>query len=137
MLTYTRFPEFDFTRFVSKGETTIEMWLQTIASYGAEGMTTRELYDLRQQTNLFSVEEISRILNQTLNDQDLRPPKGKTAVVVDEAVKFGLARMYELRAEAEDISSNTQVFLDLDQALDWLGEDVARCIAEQHPDISP
>lgn len=137
MLTYTRYPEFDFTCFVSKGETTIEDWLQAITNYGAEGMTTLELYDLRQQTNLFSVEEISRILKRTLSDKDLRPPKGKTAVLVDEAVKFGLARMYEMRAEAEDISSNTQVFLGLDQALDWLGEDVARCIAEQHPDISP
>lgn len=137
MLTYTRYPEIDFTCFVSKGETTIEDWLQTITNYGAEGMTTRELYDLRQQTNLFSAEEISRLLNQTINDQDLRPPEGKTAVMVDEAVKFGLARMYEMQAEAQDVSSTTQVFLELDQALDWLGEDVARCIAEQHPDISP
>ena len=128
MLTYTRHPDLDFTRFFSEGETTIENWLETVQRYGKEGMTTRALYDLRQQTNLFTNEEVGSILHQTVKDQGLRPPNGKTAVLVDEAAKFGISRMYELQAELEGVSSNTQVFYSLDEALEWLGQDVAQCL---------
>lgn len=137
MLSYWRYPDLDFSLFVSKGETSIEAWLQTIRQYGTEGMTTRELYDLRPQTNLYSNEEISAILHQTMKDQALRPPDGKTAILVDEAVKFGLARMYEMQAEVEGISSATQVFFNLDDALNWLGADVTRCVREHAEDIIP
>jgi len=132
MLSFTRYPEIDFTWFVSKGETSIENWLQTVGYYGKEGMTTRELYDLRQQTNLFSVEDIGMILKQTIEDQALRPPNGKTAVVVDEVVKYGLSRMYEMQAEAKGVSSNTQVFYQMVTATNWLGDDVAQCVSELH-----
>ena len=134
MLSYTRYPELDFTWFVSQGETTITNWLATVRDYGAEGMTTRELYVLTQQTNLFSVEDIGQILTQTMEDQDLRLSDGKTAIVVDEVVKFGLARMYEMRAEAEGASANTQVFHHLEAAVSWLGDDVTRCVFQQNSD---
>ncbi len=39
MLDYTRFPDYDFTWFVLKGETLIDEWLETVRRYGAEGMT--------------------------------------------------------------------------------------------------
>jgi len=132
MLSFTKYPEIDFTWFVSKGETTIEGWLQTVGNYGKEGMTTREIYDLRQQTNLFSVEDIGMILEKTMEDQALRPPDGKTAIVVDEVVKYGLSRMYEMQAEAEGAASNTQVFYQMDVAANWLGDDVAQCVSKQN-----
>jgi hypothetical protein len=130
MLSYTRHPNLDFTCFISEGETTIENWLQTIRNYGEEGMTTRELYDLRQQTNIFANDEVGRILQQTMRDQGLRPPNGKTAVVVDKAVKYGLTRMYETQAEISGVSSNTQVYYKLDDATEWLGEDVDDCVSD-------
>jgi hypothetical protein len=125
MISYIRYPDFDFTCFVSKGETTIENWLKTVHRYARDGMTTRELYDLRQQTNIFTNDEIGMILHQTVKDQALRPPNGKTAIAVDAAIKYGLSRMYALYAEVEDVSSTTEVFYRLDDALDWLGDDVA------------
>lgn len=130
MLSYTRHPDLDFTYFISIGKTTIENWLETVGKYGQDGMTTLELYDLRSQTNIFTNDEVGMILQQTMKDQALRPPKGKTAVVVDKAVKYGLTRMYEMQAEIENASSTTEVFYKLDDALDWLGGDVAGCIPE-------
>jgi hypothetical protein len=135
MLSYWRYPDLDLSLFVSKGETRIEEWLGTVRQYGTEGLTTRELYDLRQQTNLYTSKEITAILHQTMEDQTLRPPGQKTAVVVDEAVKFGLSRMYAMQAEAQGASSVLQVFFDLDEALRWLGEDVARRVGENADDI--
>jgi hypothetical protein len=129
MLTYTRYPDLDFTYFVSEGETNIEEWLETVLRYGRDGMTTREIYDLRQQTNVYTNDEVGLILHQTKKDQALRPPNGKTAVVVDKAIKYGLSRMYALHAEVEDVPSTTEVFYQLDEAVDWLGGDVADCIA--------
>jgi hypothetical protein len=49
----------------------------------------------------------------------------KWTLTVDAAIKYGLSRMYALYAEVEDISSTTEVFYRLDDALDWLGDDVA------------
>jgi len=128
MLSYKRYPDFNFTHFVSEGETTIENWLETVRRYGRDGMTTRELYDLRQQTNIFTNDEIGLILKKTMRDQALRPPTGRTAVIVDKAIKYGLSRMYGIQAEISGVSSKTEVFYQLDEAIEWLGEDIARCV---------
>ena len=124
MLSYTRHPEVDFTHFVSKGYTTIQDWLNTVIEYGKEGMTRRELYDLRQQTNFFSVEEIGMIFQRTLQDAQLRPPDGKTAVVVDEMAKFRLTKIYESQAKDHKGLANLHVFYGLGEAVEWLGKDV-------------
>jgi hypothetical protein len=131
MLSYTTYPDLDFTYFVSEGETTIENWLQTVRSYGAEGMTTRELYDLRGQTNLFSNDEIGQILEVAVKNQAIHLNDRKTAVVVDSISQFGLSRMYELKSEVEGVRTKTQVFYQLDDAAEWLGEDVAGFISER------
>jgi len=131
MLSYTRHPNLDFTCFVSDGETTIENWLKTIHEYAAERMTTRELYDLRGQTNLFSNDEVGQILEIALKNRAIHEGNRKTAVVVDTISQFGLSRMYELKSEVEGVLTKTQVFYQLDDAIEWLGDDVAACISNQ------
>jgi hypothetical protein len=128
MLTYSRHSELDFTRFVSVGGTTIDNWLETVMAYGEEGMTSRELYDLRQHTNLFTNEEIGEILNLALKNKPLHKPNRKTALLVDNPSQFGLSRMYELKSEVEGVLTRTRVFYKLDDAIDWLGKDVAQCV---------
>lgn len=91
-------------------------------------MTTRELYDLRLHTNLFSNEEIDKILKVGVKNKPIHKPNRKTALVVDNSSQFGLSRMYELKAEIEGILTSTQVFYKLENALDWLGDDVAGCV---------
>jgi hypothetical protein len=97
MLSFTRYPKLDFTWFISEGETTTENWFQTVSSYRKEGVTTFELYDLRQQTNLFSVEEIEMILHYTHNSESSRPSNTtainrKTSVVKHEIINVRQTR---------------------------------------------
>jgi len=124
MLTYTKYPEHDFTLFVSKGDTTIDEWLDTVKQYGAEGMTRYEIYDLRYQTYAFSTDEIDQILSKTIRDKQLRPPEAKTAVIVDEELGYGLVRMYEIQAEISEVESDTHVYYDINAAIEWLGLDL-------------
>ena len=128
MLTYTRHPDLDFTHFVSTGDTTIENWLETVQRYGGEGMTTRELYDLRQHTNLFTNEEIGEIISLALKNKPLHKPGRKTAIVVDSPSQFGLSRMYGLKSEVEGVLTRTKVFYTMGEAVAWLGNDVAPCL---------
>jgi hypothetical protein len=125
MLEYTRYPDDDFTWFVLTGETPIAAWLETVRRYGSEGMTRYELYDLRSRATPFSTEEIEQIVHQTIQDMPLRPPGGKTAIVVKETLKFGLVRMYETFAELEGIATETRPFYDMAEAAQWLGDSIA------------
>ena len=124
MLNYKRYPQQDFTLFTSMDETPIEQWLDIVKAYGEVGMTRLELYDLRNQSNAYSNEEIEKILIQTVEDRELRPNEAKTAVVVNTTLKFGLVRMYEQMAALQDIKSETKVFYDIDKAVEWLGDQV-------------
>ena len=128
MLTYIRYPDLDFTHFVSTGDTTIDNWLETVQLYGGEGMTTRELYDLRRHTNLFTNEEIGQILKLAVKNKPLHKPNRKTALVVDNTSQFGLSRMYELKSEVEGVLTRTKVFYKLDDAIVWLGSDIEQCV---------
>ena len=50
----------------------------------------------------------------------------ETAVLVDTAVKFGLSRVYEIQAGIHEGLSDFNVFYELDEAIEWLGQDVKR-----------
>ena len=128
MLTYTRHPDLDFTLFLSEGETTINNWLKVVQRYGKEGMTNRELYDLRKHTNLFSNEEIGKILKLAVKNKPLHKPGRKTALVVDNSSKFGLSRMYQMKSEIKGVLTRTRVFYNLGEAIAWLGNDVSQCV---------
>lgn len=123
-MTYTRYPEQDFTLFISKGDTTIDDWIDTIGRYSAtEGISRLELYDLRTHTNLFSNDEIERLLFHALDNTNIRPKNNRTALLVNQGVLYGLSRMYESMTKVEGIENNdTEVFDTLEDAVEWLGE---------------
>ena len=123
MMTYTRYAEHDFTLFVSTNGTTIDEWLDTIARYSTEGISKLELYDLREQANLFSNDEIERILAHAVNNTNIRPEGNKTAILVSGKAQFGLSRMYEGIAIVEGLQNNeTMAFYNIEEAVEWLGE---------------
>jgi hypothetical protein len=130
MIFYTRYPEQNFTLFISKGDTTIDEWLATVSRYGSDGMTRLELYDLRLHTNLYSNDEIERILQKTISDASLRPAGAKTAVLVNETSQFGLARMYELKSEVEGIESTIQINYSLIEGTEWLGGNIKELLKD-------
>ena len=132
MMLYTRHPDFDFTYLVSESETTIEDWLETIEKYRSEGLTKRELYDLRYHRALYSNEEIEKIIEVAVANRAMHTTERKTAIVVTNPSQFGLSRMYELKSEVEGVPTKLQVFYRVDEAIQWLGNDVAVCI----PNIS-
>jgi hypothetical protein len=132
MLVYTRYPDYDFTWFVLKSDVPIAKWLATIQQYSREGMTRFELYDLRARDASFTTEEIQSIVQQTLQHGPLRPARAKTAIVVNETLKFGLVRMYESFAALEGITTETRPFYDLTEAVGWLGKGI-----DQIPGLLP
>ncbi|MCP4643218.1 MAG: hypothetical protein GY851_22415 [bacterium] len=125
MFVYTKYPEQELAVLVVKGDTTIDEWLDALTRYDAEGPMKYELYDLRQQTTPLSSDDIHRIVQLSEKDRHLRPPEGKTAIIVGDALKFGLARMYELMSEIEGVTWETKPFYTVDEAAGWLGKDVA------------
>ena len=131
MLTYTRFPNHDFTLFVSHGDTKSDEWIKTLIDYGTEGITTYELFDLRQHTYLFSTQDLEKILNLTTSNLKYRPPETRTALVVDKTAMYGVSRVYDILAEVEGIEGLvTSVFYDIDDAVEWLGEQVREAIID-------
>ena len=129
MLTFTRFPNDDFTVFISRGNTRVDEWLDTLMQYGAKGITKYELFDLRHHTYLFSSEEIERILNLTISNLSHRPPETKTALLVDKQAMYGISRVYDILMEIQGIEGlSTEVFNDIDSALEWLGRDLEHLV---------
>ena len=136
MLSYTRHPDLDFTYLISDGKTSIDEWLDIVNTYRSEGLTNRELYDLRRHENLFSNEEISKILQVAVKNRALNTTNRKTAIVVDNPSKFGLSRMYELQSEVEGVLTKSHVFYHMDKAVEWLGDDIAGCIPDSGSDTN-
>jgi len=123
MMTYTRHSENDFTLFVSKGDTTIDEWLDTVAQYNTKGISRLELYDLREHTNLFSNDEIEMILAHAVKNTNIRPKGNRTAILVKGEAQYGLSRMYEGIAMVEGLLNNdTMAFYNMAEAVEWLGE---------------
>jgi len=131
MLTYTIFPDYDFTLFVSQGDTQADEWIKTLISYGTKGITRYELFDLRQHTYLFSTQEVEKILNLTIRNTEHRPQETKTAIVVDKAAMYGISRIYDILAEIEGIEGLvTEVFYDIGEAVEWLGEQIKKAMVD-------
>jgi len=123
MMTYTLHSEHDFTLFVSKGDTTIDKWLDAIAQYSTAGISRLELYDLREHTNLFSNDEIEMILAHAVKNTNIRPNGNRTAILVSGEAQYGLSRMYEGIAMVEGLQNNdTMAFYNMEEAVEWLGE---------------
>jgi hypothetical protein len=131
MMTYNRHPKHDFTLFISEGNTTIDEWLDTVGRYSARGISRLELYDLRSHTNLFSNDEIEQLLIHALDNSNIRPKNNKTALLVNQGVLYGLSRMYESLAKIEGIENNeTEVFDNLEGAVEWLGEQAKAALGD-------
>jgi hypothetical protein len=76
-----------------------------------------ELIDARGATTDLTAEEIRRLVQRATNM--LRVVElGPTAIVTDDDVAFGMARMYSLLAEGAGVVA--EVFRDMESATRWL-----------------
>lgn len=74
----------------------------------------RELADMREASGELTIDELRTLaLNSPFG------PRAKRAVVVAQALHFGLARMFEQLHSYE--AENFRVFYDIDEAAAWLG----------------
>jgi len=132
VLVFTRYPDQDFTWFTLKGAINTDEWISTIEEYAAQGLTKYELFDLlkvEMDMELPTSDDIRRIFDSARSGAHLRPPGGKTAMLANEEVIFGLSRMYDILATTEEsITWETGVFHSLSEAVEWLGDDIKKIV---------
>jgi hypothetical protein len=85
-------------------------------------MTTYLIWDLNKGGNPeLSPDDIRKIFGVSIEYGSQRKT-GKTAIVTDNDLYFGLSRMYETYAEIEtDLSLQVQVFRKFKEAIAWFG----------------
>jgi hypothetical protein len=135
MLVFTRYPDQDFTLFTLKGIFNTDEWLSAIQEYADQGLTKFELLDLRKvqlDIELPKNDDIRRILTLVCSGAQFRPPGGRTAIVTNNDVIFGMSRMYDILASMEEsITWETVVFHSLSEAVKWLGKDIEKIVLEK------
>lgn len=93
-----------------------------IARYRAAGTTQNELYDcLAFSGETFSLAQLNQLVEITKRHALPRPPGSKTALVVPDALSFGVSRQYQTLATMHDLPWETEVFETLAEARHWLG----------------
>ena len=85
-------------------------------------VTTYLIWDLNKGGNPeLSIDDIRKI-NDISIEYGSQRKAGKTAIVTDNDLYFGLSRMYEIYAEIEtDLPLQVQVFREFRQAIAWFG----------------
>ncbi|MHB8059883.1 MAG: hypothetical protein ACYDHO_03505 [Gaiellaceae bacterium] len=115
--------EMDLTSHTASGEISADEILSKIRSYYERGEVTRLLvWDLSgADIRKLSAPDVRDFVNLT---NSLTGPRagGKTAVVVETPLAYGMGRMYELSKDATDERGiEHKTFRDRQSALEWLG----------------
>lgn len=77
------------------------------------------LSDMRQIEVGFSATGVSKMVDIMRATEDRRGV-ARAAIVVSEAMAFGMARMFESISEVSEVHPTFRVFRDIDLAKDWL-----------------
>lgn len=110
----------NFTTFTFQGEVTLSEMIEVMNSYGKRGVTLHELYDVRQiEGERFSNEDIDVVVLYFRQYGKVRPEDGKTAVLVTEAIDYGISRMIQTLTEGE-VPFKVGIFHSMEDALAWL-----------------
>ena len=81
--------------------------INVLNAYGKRQPTLNEIYDFSRYLKVYA---------------DNRPPNGKTAVVVEKDVHYGISRMVGMFVEFE-VPYQVEVFRSLDKACQWIDEE--------------
>jgi hypothetical protein len=102
------------------GTVTADDILQAInALYAGAGYTHsyHSIWDFRDCAPNLSSDEMRRIIDFERKNEG--PDGGKVALVVNQTLNFGLARMYHMLSE-QRLNRSLQVFRDYDDAFIWI-----------------
>ncbi len=103
------------------GKPTIEDSIDKIETYYAGKVTKYTLWDFTQSTSsVITNSDLRNIIKITKKYAELRRG-GKTALVFNKLLDFGLGRMFETFAQIEDMPFELRSFRNMEKALEWLG----------------
>ncbi len=112
-----------FTHFAVKGEVLLDETLACMSRYYARDAASIPLalwdFRLADLSSFYSAELESTILMIEKNIEMRQG--GKSALLVDSDVGFGLARMLETNWELTDLPMEMRAFRKYDEAVAWLG----------------
>ena len=125
MLTYKKYEEPDLTLFKGSAKVPLVEWKDTLAEYANDGPTKYELYDLREIINTLENHEVRFIATMSDYQKDTRAKGSKTAMLVDHSLKEWAVRFYGILSEVAHVNWSTRPFLNMTEAISWLGIDVS------------
>lgn len=110
----------DLTVFTVSGEMTYKEQAAALKDFYDAKPTANVLWDLRKQEgHRLTHEELQDIIVYVKSRETVRRT-GKTAMVSNSDLDFGLARMIATFAEMENLPWEIQAFRTMDQALKWI-----------------
>ena len=108
------------TVFTAQGPLEVDEILKIISDFLTHHPTNKVLWDLRQASlNQWRVQEIERMI-EFISPLAHNRPQGKTALLTQRDVDFGLTRM--AAAHAQNLPIQYMSFKSLDQAMEWLDQ---------------
>jgi hypothetical protein len=113
--------ENDLTIMIVHGQVTAAMIIEALVDFYQGAFTSKLIWDytdadLTQVKN----DELRQISSVAVGYANLRS-EGRTAIIVPEALGFGLGRMYEIISENDENPIHYNVFNDVQKAREWLG----------------
>jgi hypothetical protein len=112
----------DLTVFTLTGEIALSEFIDCLHSYIDNQPTFYEIYDVRELSgSRFSKEEVGALALFLEQRVAKRPSGGKTAVIVDKNIDYGLSRMVSMLTDGR-VPYTIEVFKSIDAAHQWLDE---------------
>ena len=112
----------DLTAFKVTGVTHFDEIMSAVSSFYESEPTKNVICDLQKVTEVpFYSEEIESIANNPARTRGMRPG-GKTAIVTQNNMVYGIARMFQIHSELKDIPYSVKIFHTIKEANEWLNE---------------
>ena len=110
----------DLTIFTIKGNLTFDQQIEVLKKFYHEGPSANMIMDFRKmEGNRISSEEIKKIILFAKKNESRRPC-GKTALVSNKDLDYGLSRMSATYGEVKKLPWKIQAFRSMDEALRWI-----------------
>lgn len=115
-------PELALTIFKAIGDVPFSEQMDRLGLFYKGSPTKNVLWDFTEMEEVnISSDEVKEIVQYTKSHADKRK-EGRTALVVDTKLKYGLSRMASTLAEIEDTPWEIKVFENMDAAMAWISE---------------
>lgn len=111
----------DLTLVKATGKLTSEDFHDWMVKYYEGEVTTFVLWDLTGvDLSGLSTDEVKEIVQHTRRISDIRQG-GKTALVFDKTLEYGMGRMFETYSDIANMPFEFKAFRNLEDARKWLG----------------